>query len=106
MRVLLDANLPHDLRHHIVGHHVETARYAGLNNLDDGPLLDPMTGRFDVLVTADKNIAYQQLLSGRAFGVIVLRASTNRIHDLVPIVPNLLSALSGLQPGEVREIGR
>ena len=49
MRVLLDACVPEDLRHHIFGHDVETARYAGLSHLSNGALLSAMAGRFDVL---------------------------------------------------------
>ncbi len=101
---MLDANLPHDLRHHIIGHQVETARYAGLNNLDDGQMLDAMVGRFDVLITADRSIPYQQMIAGRPVGLIVLRAPSNRIADLVQVVPNLLTALDEIHPGEVRVV--
>jgi hypothetical protein len=105
MRVLLDACVPYDLRHEIVGHAPTTARYAGLSALSNGALLDAMAGKFDVLVTTDKSLPYQQNLVGRAVAVIVLRAHGNKLDDLQPLVPALLDALSQIAPGEVRVIG-
>jgi hypothetical protein len=76
----------------------------GWAGLDDGPLLNAMEGKFDALVTVDKSLPKQQRLSSRPFGVIVLRAKTNRLSDLLPLVSPLLSALEVLRPGEVREV--
>jgi hypothetical protein len=78
----------------------------GWADLDDGPLLNAMEGKFDALVTVDKSLPKQQRLSSRPFGVIVLRAKTNRLADLLPLVSSLLSALEMLRPGEVREVAR
>jgi len=64
-----------------------------------------MSGGFDALVTVDKSLRHQQNLSIRSFGVIVLRAKTNRITDLLPLVPELRAVLDEIRPGEVREIG-
>ncbi len=105
MRVLLDANLPHDFRHELPGHEVETARFAGLNDVDDGELLDRMAGRFDALVTMDTNLIHQQNITNRSFAIVVLRARSNRIAELLPLVPALLEALETIAPSEVREIG-
>jgi hypothetical protein len=63
-----------------------------------------MMGRLDVLVTVDRSMPFQQRLDSRPFAVIVLRARTNRLADLLPLVPALLKALDGIKPGEVREI--
>ena len=63
-----------------------------------------MAGQFDVLVSVDKSIPFQQRLSKRPFAVVVLRARTNRLADLLPLVPALLKALDEVKPGEVREI--
>jgi len=104
MRVLLDANIPRDLRHHITGHNVETARYAGLHDVDDGTLLDAMAGRFDVLVTGDGSIPYQQVIAGRPIAVVLLRARGNRIEDLQPLVSQLLAVLRQIKPGQIREV--
>ncbi len=77
----------------------------GWADLDDGPLLKAMAGMFDVLVTVDKSLPKQQRLSARPFGVVVLRAKTNRLIDLVPLMTALQQALLELKPGEVRELG-
>jgi hypothetical protein len=64
-----------------------------------------MSGGFEALVTVDKSLRHQQNLGIRPFGVIVLRAKTNRIADLLPLVPELRAVLNEIRPGEVREIG-
>ena len=76
----------------------------GWGDLDDGPLLDAMAGRFDVLITVDKSLPKQQNLSNRTFAVIVLRARTNRLTDLLPLVPALQEAMGNLVPGQVLEL--
>jgi len=86
-------------------HQVRTAPQLGWGDFDDGPLLNAMTRDFDALVTVDKSLRHQQNLSIRPFGVIVLRAKTNRITDLLPLVPELRAVLDEIRPGEVREIG-
>lgn len=76
----------------------------GWNRLPDGALLDAMAGEIDVLITVDRGLPFQQRLSDRPFAVIVLRAKSNRLDALQPLVPALLKALGKLKPGEVREI--
>lgn len=76
----------------------------GWGDLDDGPLLDAMTGLFDVLLTVDRSLPKQQSLTGRPFAVLVLRARTNRLADLLPLVPAVLTVLLELGQGEVREL--
>lgn len=105
MRVLLDACVPRQLRRELRGH-VSTAPELGWGDLDDGALLGAMGDLFDALVTVDKNLPKQQTISGRAFGVVVLRAHSNRFSDLLPLVPGLLSALGSVKPGEVLEVAR
>ncbi len=88
-----------------MGHEVREAPEMGWGDLDDGPLLDVMADQFDALVTVDKSLPKQQNLSTRSFGVVVLRAKSNRLEDLVPLAPELLEALGKLRPGEVIEVG-
>ena len=105
MRVLLDSCVPKKLSREISAHEVRTAPQLGWGDLDDGPLLNAMSGGFDAFVTVDKSIRYQQNLGVRSFGVIILRAKTNRISDLLPLVPELCAVLAEIRPGDVREIG-
>jgi hypothetical protein len=76
----------------------------GWGDLDDGPLLDAMGGYFDVLVTVDESLPKQQRLTNRPFAVIVLKAKTNRLVDLLPLVPALCLAIEELCSGQVREL--
>jgi hypothetical protein len=77
----------------------------GWGDFNDGPLLDAMWGRFDALITVDKNLSKQQNLSTRPFSVVLLRAKSNRLADLLPLVPDLIEILKNLGPGEIRELG-
>ena len=105
MRVLLDACVPKRLARELPGHDVRAATDLGWADLDDGPLLDVMGTDFDVLVTVDKSLPQQQRLDYRPFGVIVLRVRTNRLVDLLPLVPKLRAALKRLVRGQVQELG-
>jgi predicted nuclease of predicted toxin-antitoxin system len=104
MRILLDACVPRTLRDSLSGHEVRTAPEMGWGDLNNGALLDAMVGQFDALVTVDKRLPQQQHIKDRPFGVVVLRARSNRLADLLPLVPPLLAALSGLRPGAVHEV--
>ena len=104
MRVLLDACVPTRLGRDLPTHNVVAATELGWGDLDDGPLLDAMGTEFDALVTVDKNLPKQQRLDHRPFGVVVLRAKTNRLVDLLPLVPKLRATLKRLSPGQVVEL--
>lgn len=104
VRVLLDACVPRRLAGKLSGHEVRTAPEMGWGDLDDGPFLDAMGGRFDVLITVDKSLPKQQRLSNRPFAVVVLRARTNRLTDLLPLVPALQAAIQKLAPGQALEL--
>lgn len=104
MRVLLDACVPKRLARELPAHKVAAVADLGWAGLDDGPLLDAMATEFDALVTVDGNLPKQQRLDHRAFGVVVLRAKTNRLVDLLPLVPKLRATLKRLGRGQVVEL--
>ncbi len=107
MRVLLDECIPQDFRYEFGGLEnveVQTARFAQLHQCTDADLLDAIAGRFDILVTIDTSLRYQQNIAGRPFAVIVLRAASNRLSDLLPLAPELRRALDKVNPGEFRDI--
>jgi hypothetical protein len=94
MKLLLDANIAHDFRHHLAGHEVFTARYMGWENLANGALLAAMQSEdFDVLVTRDLNIEYQQNAESLPVAIVVLDAASNRLDDLLRCLPALTSLL-------------
>ena len=101
MRVLLDSCVPRGLREELASHQVRTAPEVGWGDLDNSDLLDAMAGKFDALVTVDKGLPQQHEIGVRSFGVVVLRATSNRLSDLVPLVPDLLATLGTLKPGTV-----
>jgi predicted nuclease of predicted toxin-antitoxin system len=103
MRVLLDEQLPVRLARHLSGHGVRTIRQQGWAGLKNGELLRlAADAGFDAFVTADRNLQYQQNAAGLRLGVIVLKAPSIMIEDLLPLLPRLAAALSnGVAPGQV-----
>ncbi len=104
MRLLLDECLPRQLKRELVGHEVQTVPEAGLAGVKNGALLRHAAERFDVFITVDANLRYQQNISRLPLAVLVLRAVSNDMSDLQPLVPAALAALTALKPGEIVEI--
>lgn len=105
MRVLLDENIPVGLSDYLHPHHVETVLGRGWSGVKNGELLRRATGEFDVLITMDRNLRYQQPLANQTFGVVLVRARSNRLKDLEVLVPAIVTAIDGIQPGELRRVG-
>jgi len=105
MRILIDECIDERLRHEFPAHDCETARYAKLAGLKNGDLLAAAEAAgFDVFITIDQNIPFQQNFSSRTIAVLILCAPTNRLADLRKIVPGALAALASIKPGEVARI--
>lgn len=105
MRVLLDEHLPVDLASTLRGHDVDTVVGRGWAGIKNGELFLRMRGEYDALVTMDRSIEFQQNVSGLPFGVVLIRAASNRLPHLVPLVPSLLEALASTEPGQLRRVG-
>lgn len=101
MRVLLDEMVPRKLVQEIPGHEVSTVPREGWASLKNGELLDKIDAQFDVFVTLDRNLRYQQNLHNRAFGVIEIQARSNSLVDLLPLIPNILICLTVIQRAEL-----
>jgi hypothetical protein len=71
----------------------------------NGELLALAEEHFDVLVTIDKNIRYQQNLMGRNIAILIIRPASNDLDDIRPHVPHALVALQSLKPGQIVEVG-
>jgi predicted nuclease of predicted toxin-antitoxin system len=104
MRLLLDECMPHRLKREFVGHDVKTVREAGFAGLKNGALLRAANASFDVLITVDRNMPYQQNLRGLNIAIMILITKSNRYDDLKPRVPQALQALKSVQPGSVVRI--
>ena len=106
MRILLDECLPKDLRRHLVGHDCDTVPKTGLSGKTNGELLMlAERSGWQVLLTMDQGIPYQQNLAGRTISLAIIRAKSNRIPDVLPLVPEILSVLRSIKPGQAVRIG-
>ena len=101
MKILLDECVDWRLARDVVGHEVKTARQMGWTAIQNGELLSLAAREFDVFVTVDRNLAFQQNVEALPLAVVVLRAQTNRLADLRPLVAGLLRALAGAPPARV-----
>jgi|SRR5882762_9827163 len=82
MRVLIDECIDERFRNSLPEHDCQTARYAGLAGLKNGELLIAAeTAKFDVFLTVDQGIEYQQNLTGRNIAIIIFRTKSNRLKD-------------------------
>jgi predicted nuclease of predicted toxin-antitoxin system len=106
MRILLDECVNQRLRNYLPGHECLSARYAGLGGLQNGELLEEAeAAKFDVLIPVDRGFQYEQNLSGRKIAVIIFRAKSIGLKDLLPLIGDCLSQLKSIQPGQVLRIG-
>lgn len=105
MRVLLDECVPKRLGRLLVGHTVRTVPQEGWSGKKNGELLALMTAAgFEVLLTVDQGIPHQQNLRAAGVAIIIMMGLSNQLADLAPLVPDVLTALSGIQPGDVVEV--
>jgi predicted nuclease of predicted toxin-antitoxin system len=98
MRILLDESLPRRLRHTFAGHEVVSVAEAGWSGVENGELLRLAATRFDIFVTADQNLQYQQNLSALPIAVAVLAARNNKLESLRAPAAELLSRLDAISP--------
>jgi hypothetical protein len=105
VKVFLDECVDWRLSRAVAGHDVRTARQMGWVAIKNGELLALVSQAFDVLVTVDRNLAFQQNVATLQIAVVVLRAKTNRLADLMPLVPDLMAAIDTVKPGTVQFIG-
>ena len=102
MRLLFDHGTPAPLRKALTAHSVATAHEMGWDQLDNGSLLAAAEAHFDAVVTTDKNLQYQQNLSGRRLAVVILPTTAwpvIRAHQ-----SEVLEVLETLQPGDCVEV--
>ena len=106
MRILIDECLPVALKGNLteMGHECKTVRHAGFGSKKNGELLTLAEGRWDVLLTSDRNIKYQQNMTGRTVSILILCAKSNRMKDLLPLMPACAQALLSIQAGRVVEV--
>ena len=102
MRILLDACVPSRLASELVGHDVRTVPEMGWASQENGALLALAEGRFDVFLTTDQRISYQQVLPRFAIALVARR---NKLEVLLRLLPELKRTLESLEPGQVYRVG-
>lgn len=106
MRTLLDECVPRGLKRSLRKFElVLTVPEAGFAGLKNGELLRRVVGHFDLFITTDKSIQYQQNLPTFAIAFVLLRAQSNDISDIEPLVPELMARLDEIAPGKLLVIG-
>jgi predicted nuclease of predicted toxin-antitoxin system len=105
VRVLLDECLPRRLKRELVGHDARTAPEMGWAGKQNGELLALAVGQFEVFLTADRNLSYQQDVSSFDIAIVVLIARSNSFEDLQPLAPQILHVLAVAKRGAVTLVG-
>ncbi len=102
MRVLFDTCVPRPLRKGLPGHDIKTAQETGWDRLRNGELIQMAEEVFDVLITSDQKLKYQQDPTCRKIGIIVLPA--NHLRAVLELAPKIAGELSEVSPGVLPEI--
>ena len=105
MRVLLDESLPRRLKQELPEHEVTTVPEAGWAGTKNGDLLRLAEPEFEVFVTMDRQLPFQQNLAGLDLCIIILAARSNDIADLRALAQKLRSAVSAATPGQLVTVG-
>ena len=99
MKILLDECIDQGLAPMISSHDVKTVVSVGWTSLKNGQLLRLAAKEFDVFVTVDRNLSFQQNLPKYDIAVLVLHAATNRLSDLAKLAPNIETAIRNAPKG-------
>lgn len=103
-RVLLDECLPRKLKREFVDCIVRTVPEMGWAGKKNGELMQVAHGQFDVFVTVDQSLQYQQNLAYAQIGVVILVAVNNRIETLAPLMPQVNEAIQNIASGQVIKV--
>lgn len=104
MRILIDECLNWRLSRAITGHYAVSAQKMGWGGLKNGPLLAEAEKQFDVFLTGDRNLSFQQDLTQYQIAILVLHAPSTQLHHTLPLMPKVLALLPTLKPGQVLDV--
>ena len=104
MKILLDECVDWRLTRSLLQHDVKTVRQMGWSSYANGHLVTVAESEFDVFVTSDANMMYQQSLTSRKIAIIVLRPKRNRLPEILGLLPQLLTALESCAAGAFFEV--
>ena len=104
MRILLDEDIPRRLGALLVGHQAETVPRNGWAGIKNGKLLALAATKFEVFLTMDQNLEFQQNLAKLPIAILVVEAVSNRMEHLEPLVPEILKELNHISPKTLRRV--
>lgn len=108
VKILLDECLPKKLKYRIEeldpAFHTNTVPEMNWNSLADGKLLSKAEKDFDVFITSDRNLSFQQSIPDSEIHVLLLIAKTNIYEDLLPLIKKLKPIIKAYKPGEFSKI--
>lgn len=105
MRILVDECVPRPLKRELADYEIRTVVEMGWSGKKNGELLRLMSQEgFTILLTTDQNLRYQQNLQQAGVAVVVLVAPSNRLPDLVPLIPKARNVMNTITSGEVIEV--
>lgn len=104
MKVLLDECVPRKLKREIANHEVLTVTEQGWSGVENGELLNLAATEFDIFLTVDQNLSFQQNLRNFNIGIILMVARNNRLKTLLPLMPAVRVAIEDVKAGEIIRI--
>lgn len=104
MKILLDECIDHRFRFELSEYDVKTVSFMGWDSLQNGALLRRAETEFDIFITVDANICFQQNFSNVSLAVIILRPVRNRLLFLKDMVPQIKKVISTIKSGNVETI--
>jgi len=106
VKLLLDENLPVDLRLFLTGHEAITVAYMGWKGLTNGALLARAAASgFDAVITKDSGIPYEQNTASLPLSIVVIRSASNSLDDIRPLVAGILQALERMPARTIVRVG-
>lgn len=104
MRILIDECLNWRLARALTGHYAVSAQKMGWGGIKNGALLEKAAKEFDVFITGDRNLSFQQDVTQFKVAVVVLHAGSTQLHQTLPLMVKVLALLPTLKPGQVTDV--
>jgi predicted nuclease of predicted toxin-antitoxin system len=104
VRILIDECVDWRLRRALQGHHCISVQEMGWSGVKNGKLLALAQAEFDIFLTADRNLSFQQNTTKYQIAVVVLAAGSTLLNKTLPLMPKVLMLMPDLTPGHVSTI--
>ena len=101
MRILIDECLNWRIGRALTGYYAVSVQKMGWGGLENGALLAQAEKQFDVFLTGDRNLVFQQNFTRYRLAIVVLHAASTQLHQTLPLMPKVLEVLPTLKPGQI-----